>query len=284
MATKKKEKTILALNPQKKGVEIVVSQREKYLIDEETYLDHYFYPGKVLSDEEVLLLKKASKNKKASDYLVLLLSRGRYTYHQLFQKLETKYPLGEKEIKSLLAPYVENGLIDDKSYALDYASSKAEQGYGRNYILDALKERGVNSTLAHSPEVMEAMDSSFEVLPDLITSLKKRKSNLSRQKQEEAIQQALLRRGYSYSEIEEALRSLKEEETPEEIEKAHEEEKLLLRNEARKWYNSFTRSPSFSTLSPMEKKKKLTEKLLRRGFPLAEVKEELDKKEEYSEL
>jgi SOS response regulatory protein OraA/RecX len=34
----------------------------------------------------------------------------------------------------------------------------------------------------------------------------------------------------------------------------------------------------------MEKKKKLTEKLLRRGFPLAEVKEELDKKEEYSEL
>lgn len=255
------------------------------MIDEETYLNHYFYPGKELSDEEVLLLKRAGKDKKASDYLSSLLLRGRYTYHQLFEKLEKKFPsLSEKEIKSLLSPYVADGLIDDKSYAVDFASSRAEQAYGSKAILAELKKRGVNEEIRSSPEVKEAISSAPEALSLYVDSLYKRKSSIPNKKKKEMISASLLRRGFSYSEIESALKEKESEKTEEEREAERKEETSTLKKEAKKCYNSLTHTSSFLALDKRERRKKMMEKLLRKGFAYEEVVSELDNKEEYSEL
>ena len=95
---------------------------------------------------------------------------------------------------------------------------------------------------------------------------------------------SLLRRGFSYSEIESALKEKESEKTEEEREAERKEETSTLKKEAKKCYNSLTHTSSFLALDKRERRKKMMEKLLRKGFAYEEVVSELDNKEEYSEL
>lgn len=263
----KSSHTIKDIQTRKKGILLVVDE-EEFFLSPDSYSDHFYYPGKQLSKEEYQDLKRESRDKKAKDYLLKLITSRRYTHQELYNKLENKYHLGYKENELLLLPYIQSQIIDDKAYALDYAESKIEQGYGKKYILEHLKVKGIKEDILKDPELEEIFLLSLDQIDKLISKADKSKKNKTIEERKTSILQFLLRRGYSSSiakkEIEHFYSSL----SPEEKTQEARNRVNLLKKEADKCYNFLVRH---NQLDARKKKDTMIRKLLSKGFHYEEI-------------
>ncbi len=261
-----KKKYIVEDVCQKKTGVLLSIQGDEYLLSTDDYLEGLYYPGKELSLEDMKTLKKNSRQKKAKDYLLRLLSERRYTRSELKIKLEKKYMLSEIEADEILSPYIENHLIDDEAYMKDYLETKIEQGYGRNYLLAQLQKKGISPTLLSSiPKELQDQD---EILFSLIEKMNRTQSSMTQEKKKESIFLALLRRGFSSSQAKKAIEEFYSTIDKEEIEEEKKKRKVLLKKEAEKCYN-FLRAKKDATQA--KKKDAFIRKLLQKGFHYDEI-------------
>lgn len=272
---KQRVRTITDVIAQKKGILLFLG-KEKLLVSEEAYLDGYFYPGKEIREDEYQKLKKDSRNRKAEEYVKNLLSRYRYTYHDIYKKVEDHFSLPEKEIKEVLSPYVRSGLIDDEAYAVDYAESKAEKGYGPLYIENELKKKGIRKEIRESQEVREKENLAYENLPFLIENENKKKSSSPIGKRKESILAFLIRRGFSVSESRKAIDSFYSSQDAYSQQEEQKKEAQLLKREATKCYNSLSRKENMDARS---KRDHLIKSLLRKGFRYEDIESEISGEE-----
>lgn len=266
----KKNKTIQEIKTSKTGVSIIVGE-ESFLLSFDQYSNGFYYPNKNLSDEEFQQLKYDSKTKKANDYLRYLLSISRYTKKELMTKIKTKYHLSNSECLSLLNPYIETAIIDDKAYAKDYIEAKLEQHYGRQFILSHLKEKGISDEILRSEACADLFDDSLDSLLYLIEKTDRAKKEKTIDERKISILQLLLRRGFSSSQAKKAIDFFYDNLDDETKEKERENRARLLKKQARKWYNLLVRKTS----DPNKKKDALIRKLLSHGFHYDEIEKEL---------
>lgn len=259
--------TILEVEEEKSGVSLSFG-KEKLLISFSSYASGYYYPGKELEEKEYQTLKEQSSLKKAEDYLSSLLKRNRYTVNGAKEKLEKRFSLPEKEISLLIKPYQEAGILDDLSYAVDFASSKAEMGYGKRYIEAELKKRKIDPKVLKNEDVLEQYNKSLEVLPLLIDKKNNTLKNLPLTKRKENLYAFLLRRGFEESLVKKEIHDYYQNLTPEEKEEESRNKALLLKKEAAKCYNAL----AYRNEMDGEKKKKLFfSRLMRKGFTYHEI-------------
>ncbi len=243
----------------RKGIEVLVDDL-KFPLNTNDYLDGYYYPGKELSHEEYQILKRKSRTKKAKDYLLLLLSSRPYTKKELTEKLNSRFSLTADETDLLLRPFIEEGIIDDRRYASDYAEAKMEQGHGRKYIISELKKKGISEEILSS--LAPLFESQKDVLPSLMERLDRSHRSSTIEKRKRDILAILLRRGYdmalSNEAIEKYYSSLDEDRMREENEKR----RILIKKEADKCYNSISRKDC----PAIRKKEMFIQKLMAKGF------------------
>ena len=254
-----------------KGKVVICIDSKRYTISQESYLSGYFYPGKVLSSEEMKTLTESSRLVKANDYLHRLLSQGRYTEKMAATKLRTHFPnLRQSEIHTLLKPYLDSHVIDDKSYVVDFIQAKQEQGYGKAYLVQSMKQFGVPQKILDSSDVQALLnteDSNDPMLLSLIGRLDRHYAGQPLEKRKAAIQAGLSRRGYSLAVIQEAIRSHFDGYSKDQWEEDRIRQDKSLKDEMTKCYNSLKSRP----VDDSKKRQLLIDRLLRKGYSYAAI-------------
>jgi len=129
--------------------------------------------------------------------LKIILTKKR-TAKQVYEKL-LKKEYDEREASEAVAYYIENGYIDEFDYALRYSRDAANlKGYGKVRIKADLKARGV------SDEDIDAAVSDIEF--DVLPLMKKKFPTCESLKEKQKIINHFLRRGFTFSEINEAFK------------------------------------------------------------------------------
>ncbi len=260
-----------------KGKVLLTLKHDVLTLSQEVYAEGYYYPGKVLSKKECQHLKNEEKLSKAKSYLSLLLSRGRYSVKETKKRLKEKYRLNEKQIDSLLVPYLESHILSDQDYALDFIESRAEKGYGRRYFLSELKKRGIGEDILSSEEITSLLSDGKEALPLLVEKECKKRKNVSPSKREEQIICLLIRRGFALSDIRNAMDDYENGKSEEEKRQDAENCDLLLRKDVAKCYNAVMKKYS----DPQKRKDEFFHRLLWNGYKYSKI-EEIRKEEDYS--
>lgn len=191
-----------------KGDKIHISIDGEYrlTVDEMYFTSLYLKDGQEITDEEYNELESTVNTRRAYNCAVSLLSRRDHSEKELMRKLKEKgYAEGAEEAISKLK---NSGYVDDERFCRLYATELIRlKGYGRRRVEQELYLKGVSRELISL--VLEEISFDTETLSDII-----RRKYLSKMKDEKGKQRAinaLMRLGYSYREIRDALNDLDEE-------------------------------------------------------------------------
>jgi SOS response regulatory protein OraA/RecX len=255
-----------------RGVTLLL-EKTKLPISKEAYLSGYYYPGKILTQKEIASLRDGKKSLKAASYLEALLSQGRYTEAETAKRLRTKFALPEKEIQELLAPFKEAGILDDRSYLVDYLDAKIPSGYGKKYLTADLLRRGVPAALLADTSLEAQWKKTLTFLPELLAKANATHQNQTQEKRRQYLLGLLLRRGFAPDAARDAIASFTSQATPEEKENEKQRRSVLLRKQAEKCYNSLQRKP----YSLQKRKEVFFARLCAQGFSYGEVKDIIER-------
>ena len=267
-ATISEEYVIQDVEILKDGVHLYINSKE-IVLSLDCYLSDYFYPGKKIDKKQYAELKKMEKQSKARKYLLFLLGHGRYTTYEIKTKMKNKYHLPESDCLQMIQPYVESGVLDDREYVLDFIESKMEQGYGKGYLIDTLKKKGISSALLENEEIRQMMEVDSALLQNLIEKEDKKKIGLPMKKRKERLSLYLHRRGFSSSLINDAMETYFSSRSEKKSQEEDENSYLLLKKQALKCYNSFMRKYS----EPKKRKQAFIQYFLRRGYDYLDLEE-----------
>lgn len=180
----------------KKNKIICTIDSKEYVISNDTYSKYYLYPNKELSEEEFNSLILDSKLEKAKGYVIRLLTKSRYTFWDIRDKVSSKFKLCDTEIDTILNPYVSEGVIDDYHYALEYIQSKNNLCYGKRYFINKLKGKGIESQILNKEDITSAMEYNNQFIPCFIDQLAKKAKDKPNKKKISYITSFLVNRGF----------------------------------------------------------------------------------------
>ena len=191
----------------KDKVHIMIDGEYKFTVDESYFVLLGLWQNKEIDEEQLEDLSQLVNVRRAYNQAVSFLSRRNHYERELRMKLSQKgYSVGVDEAIEKLK---EHGYIDDLLFAKSYINELVRlKGFAKNRIVLELKRKGVSN------DIIDEALCEFEFSESTITDIIRRKymRYLSDEKGVKRTVNALLRMGYSYSEIKDALKSIAEQE------------------------------------------------------------------------
>lgn len=188
-----------------KGNKIHISIDGEYslTVDEMYFASLYLKDGQEISKEEYAALKETVNIRRAYNCAVSLLSRRDHSRAELMRKLKEKgYSAGAD---TALKKLEQGGYVDDERFCRVYASELIRlKGYGKRRIEQELFRKGVDRDTVHG--VLDEFTFDTDTLSDIIK--RKYLSKMSDEKGRKRAVGALMRLGYSYGEIRDALENI----------------------------------------------------------------------------
>ena len=159
------------------------------------------YTGKELTEEEALALQAAARSRAIKSKALDLLSRKPQSRRELERRLG-EWGAEEETCAALCDRLEELGYLDDGRYAEQVVRHYAAKGYGTRKLRDELYRRGVprdlwDEALAQAEDPAEQLDAFVA---------KKLAGTAGDRRDLQRVSAALARRGYGWSEINDALR------------------------------------------------------------------------------
>ena len=202
------EHIIKAILPPKRpnGKTVVVfedGRTRKYL--PQTVQDQGLYPGRCLSESELSALEEANSALSARQRAVRIISASAVSKGDLQRRLTQK---GEnpEDAKNAVEWLSDLNLLDDAETARQIVSRGVARGYGAERIRQMLYEKRIPRQ--YWEEALETMPDMSEAL---MTFLEKRLGAEPDEKQVRSAAAAAIRRGYTWSQVREALEKLQAE-------------------------------------------------------------------------
>ena len=202
------EHIIKAILPPKRpnGKTVVVfedGRTRKYL--PQTVQDQGLYPGRCLSESELSALEEANSALSAKQRAVRIISASAVSQGDLQRRLTQK---GEnpEDAKNAVEWLSDLNLLDDAETARQIVSRGVARGYGAERIRQMLYEKRIPRQ--YWEEALETMPDMSEAL---MTFLEKRLGAEPDEKQVRSAAAAAIRRGYTWSQVREALEKLQAE-------------------------------------------------------------------------
>lgn len=185
-------------------IHIHVDGEYKMTVDSDFIAAGGYFENMNISETELAALEDAVSSRRAFNKAVELLSRRDHSKGELLTKLRQKgFSEGAEEAVEKLEEY---GYVDDYRFAKMFSGELARlKKYGKSRIKQELYKKGVSRDIIDS--VLEEIEFDSESLVSVIE--KKYFRNLDSVKGVKKTVNALLRMGYSYSEIKEALNVVK---------------------------------------------------------------------------
>ena len=193
------------LPPKRQGMRAVVvfedGSTKKYL--PQTVADQGLFVGMELTDAELAALEKANAALSAKQRAVRIISAAAVSKGDLQRRLTQK---GEdpEDAKNAVAWLSELKLLDDAETARQIVARGAARGYGAERVKQMLYEKRVPRQ--YWEEALAAMPDMSEALTDF---LRKRLGEDPDEKTLRSASAAALRRGYTWSQVREALEALR---------------------------------------------------------------------------
>ncbi len=197
---------IISLKDRRKGLTaLLLEDQSELLLDSEIVLINNLRPGVFLDDPDALLYE--SDLKRAKSRALWYLSRGDLSEKKLKEKLFAGGFIPDAA-DAAVARMKELGLIDDERLAQRLYGYLSESGASKREILHKLQNKGIHFDIAR--QIVENDDSDeSEKLIKLIKT--KYAGKLDTEEGVRKTFNTLIRHGYSYSDVRDALKAYSEE-------------------------------------------------------------------------
>lgn len=235
---------------------------EKVTISIEAYSLNYLYVGKSLSRKEIKALEDFSSLEKAMNYAMSLLKRGHYSEYRIREKLYNK-EYSKKDVDQVIVFLKKHDLVNDDMYAEDYKNYADEKGYGKNHIINDLKNRGIFDKTIAKLKFSESLEKK-KALKQL-KSLERKYTSLSYENKKQHIYSSLLNLGFEHDVVSYALNQVKD--------KNDKEENNNLKRDFDKLYNRLS-----SRYENKELMDKLMKSLRNKGYRYNDIKKMMEEK------
>ena len=180
-------------------VTVLIASGEEIKTTLNVVTDLRLYAGRELDEEELARLRAADAAARTRARALDLLSRRAMSEKELFDKLVNKGE-NERAAAETVAWLVQNRLLDDESYAAAVVRHYTARGYGAGRVRQELQRRGLDRSLWD--EAMSQASPSQDKLDKFIAA---RLKDPKDRDQVRKVTAALVRRGFGWEEIREAL-------------------------------------------------------------------------------
>ncbi len=195
---------ILALQKDKLHLtKISLSNGEEVLIDNDVCRDNYLKKGDELSEEKLNDLVFESQYQRAKSRAVWYLDRKDRTAKDLYSKLCIA-GFDKKASARVIARLTEVGLIDDRRFAENYAIRLMESNVSVREALQKMLQKGVPYDMAK--EVLAETETDENKQIEALIN-KKYRTRLMADGGKEKVYAALIRKGFSYEAVKDALKN-----------------------------------------------------------------------------
>lgn len=234
--------------------------KEKFVLDKNTFSSFYLYKGKNLSKKEVKEIKDNIALEKTNKYLLSLLNKKMYTEYELRKKLYQKN-LNKYDVDKLISSFKEKGLINDKEYVNSYIEHSKGKKIGYYKIIESLKEKGIKEEILK--DIVIPFNVELEKATSLLKVLEKKYQKYPYSSKCNEIYSYLLSKGYQ-NEIASIVSN--------KIKRDTKVDNSLLSREIRKTYDRLNKK-----YQGYELKKRIIKSLIAKGYEYKEILKEMEK-------
>ena len=194
---------VVASHPEKKHlIKILFDNGSFALIDKTVFEQYPLRPDDSVSQAELKSLQKKSDTERAKQRALYFLDRADQTEKGLFEKL-CRAGLSKECCAEVIARFKELGLVDDRRFAENYTERCIEANLSKRAIYSKLLSKGISSELARS--VLENTEADeLSAINALLE--KKYRAKLCDGQNISTVYAALVRRGFSYGAVREAIK------------------------------------------------------------------------------
>lgn len=169
-------------------------------VGQQEIADFALYAGRELTEEEAAALTAGLRSRQMRERALELLSRKPQSRRELTRKLN-EWGAGPEEADAVCDRMEELGYLDEAAYAARIVEVYSARGFGEKKLRDELYRRGVpreewDEALARVEDATQAIDDFLQ---------KKLTGWTGDRKQLQKVTAALARRGFSWSDIRDAL-------------------------------------------------------------------------------
>ncbi len=188
-------------------IHIMIDGEYKMTVDSDFPLLASVHDGAEIGEEELAFLEEEVNVRRAFNKASELLSRRDHSEKELFTKLRQKgFAAGAEEAIEKLRDY---GYVNDERFAASYAAElRRLKHFGKRRIEQELFKKGIDREIVSG--VLDSLEFDENELCELIT--RKYYRNLDTEKGVQKTINALVRAGYGYREIKDALSLIAENE------------------------------------------------------------------------
>lgn len=180
---------------------MIIDCEALFMVHSEIVLKKQLKAGMIISDQDLIDIKYMSDFRRGRERALYLLEYRDHSAKELFDKL--KKNIDEDVANDVLKKMQHLSLIDDEKYAKRYAQTLKNKGYGEIRIKNELYKKGIDPLLI-SDVINEVIDN--DPVNDIVEIInKKYYKSLFDEKGKRRSINALLRLGYSWSDIKAAF-------------------------------------------------------------------------------
>lgn len=192
---------------QGKGTKIHIHIDGEYLltVDEDFWFSSGFVSGDEIDDGDLAAFKEAAGSRLAFNSAMFSLDLRDHSQREMRKKLSAKFD--ENSVNEAVEKLVDLGFINDRRYAENLTRELFERKkYGKNRVKNELFRRGIDSEIID--DVIENYENendtdNVKTIVDIIR--KKYYNKLVDEKSRQRVVAALVRLGYSFSDIRQAM-------------------------------------------------------------------------------
>ena len=186
---------VLDLKPLKNHMYEITVASKSYKLAEETILKYRLVKGKEFADLD-LILKDDLNNilyAKIRSYAL----RYPKSKKDLKLYLSNKYDLSSDILSDFISRLENEGIVNDNMYRESVVASLLAKGYGKQYIYNTLRAKGLDTNIEIEP--------NSDILDKLILKQLKNYHETDKNKLKLKLLNYLMRKGYSYSEVKDKI-------------------------------------------------------------------------------
>lgn len=198
---------ITAISREKKHLSrLTLENGESIVLDSDVCIARCLHEGDLLTEDAIKELTDESDYVRAKSRALWLLDRYTYTERRLFEKLK-QAGFGEKAASKAVARLKELGVINDNNLARQYAEDLSRRGISKRAAFSKLLQKGFDkNTVTSALETTE-----FDEQNQLNTIIERKYAAKLAAGETEKVYAALVRKGFSYRDVREALKKYSEQ-------------------------------------------------------------------------
>ena len=199
---------ITEIKPSKLHLNLIsLSNGEKISLDKDVCAEHCLMVDMEIDCEQLKEFKFQSDYVRAKSRALWYLDRMDYSEKALYDKLVLK-GFDKKACSAVIAKFIELGLLDDRRYAERLCEKLLNSGNSKRAAAQKMRQKGLSYDLCK--EILEEIEADEG---DTLSKLIERKylEKLSDKNNYHKVYAALVRRGFSYSDVRNVLKKYTED-------------------------------------------------------------------------